>query len=147
MIRLMLIWLIGVLTISTAYSQESPILPDTKIDSFYCFGPAKTLQLVREHYRVVQCDTDQTECMSAGDVLQHIIVDQDSSYSALQSFTSACEAQRTAAAQQIAALNTQLKMANGIIRTTRIKDGILYGTGATLLVSTIFLSIRESLHK
>lgn len=124
---------------STAYSQ---VVPDSKVDTCYCFGPTKTRQIVKNEVRVQECDEQLMNYKVQEYLYEEKLHAKDSTIAAGEKLLNRTESQRGQDTIRLETLRTQLSMANAELKTAKLKQGILWGGfGGSLLINIILSTL------
>lgn len=127
------------------YSQSNNlIIPDKKIDSFYCFGPTKTKQIVSQTYNLQQQEELSNQCDSEVLSLRKTISYKDSTINELGESLELGKQKDLLQEEKMASFEKQSEIQNKEIKKERRKNAILSigGAGAGLLniiLTTIIL--------
>ena len=141
LMQLIAILIVGTVQTSTAFSQS--IVPDKKVDSCYCFGAAKTKEIVKSFYKNLECDSTRADLNKIIHNQKAQIGIQDSINCATETKSSICESQLALQKEQVTARDEQLKIVHKQKRREKLGLGIGGGVSVLLNIALITIQLKK----
>jgi len=129
---------------STAFSQ---IVPDKKIDSFYCYGPTKTKEIVKQTIELQVCDSVLNDCERKATEYKRAKAQTDSVAEANKALWVNCEAQSVEKSAQVEAKTAENNILRKKMFWQNLKDGLLGTFAAVSVAGNIALGVKLILKK
>lgn len=130
-----------------AYSQFTPIAPDAKNDTAYCFGPTKTAHLIAIQYRAFMDDSSAAINDTLNGVYFETLVFNEGINNNLEKQINYLQQQLHEEQLKTNARDQQLKLANGLLGSRRKQTAGLWTGLAISVLGNIILGTLRAIHK